>query len=126
MASTPGPQYGDVLTYTIRLRNAGGPITTTLSLTDPIPSSLAYVPGSAVSTLGTPIYDQGTIGWSDVISTVPEVVLTYAVTVTAEQVEAISNTVVIDASPLDVFARTATVIANADHAFFPLIMRQSR
>ncbi|HIC95726.1 TPA: DUF11 domain-containing protein, partial [Candidatus Bipolaricaulota bacterium] len=37
---------GDVLTYTIALRNAG-PITATASLVDPIPANTTYVPDSA-------------------------------------------------------------------------------
>jgi uncharacterized repeat protein (TIGR01451 family) len=58
---------GETLTYTIRLHNSGA-LTATANVTDPVPSEMNYVAGSAT---GGGVYDPDTttLSWSDV--TVP-------------------------------------------------------
>jgi uncharacterized repeat protein (TIGR01451 family) len=121
--STTAPRFGDVLGYEIHIRNSGGPLTYTLTVSDEIPSGLTYVPNSVTATLGTPAYENGLIRWSTIISDVPQVILSYAVTVTTENVQAIRNTAVIDAGPIGVYLRAAVIIANGYQVFLPLCMR---
>jgi uncharacterized repeat protein (TIGR01451 family) len=121
--STTAPRFGDVLGYEIHIRNSGGPLTYTLTVSDEIPSGLTYVPNSVTATLGTPAYENGLIRWSTIISDVPQVILSYAVTVTTENVQAIRNTAAIDAGPIGVYLRTAVIIANGYQVFLPLCMR---
>jgi uncharacterized repeat protein (TIGR01451 family) len=124
--SAVAPQSGDVLTYTIRLRNSGGPLTHNVTVSDRIPPGLCYVPGSVAATTGALAYDDGLIQWSGVISDVPEVVLTYAVTVITEDVQVIRNTAIIDANPVGVYTRTATTIVNGYPFFLPLALQGAR
>lgn len=124
-ASPGGPEYGDRVNYAVQLRNFGGPMTRTLTVTDRIPSGVSYVPGSLTATLGTPARDGDLILWSEILSDTREVDITYAVVVETQDTQAIRSTVTIDASPFGIFERTATFIANGYHHFLPTVMRRS-
>ncbi len=122
------PRTGDVLTYTILLRNTGRPFTDTVVLTDTVPAGLAYVPGSLTATLGTPNASSApTLRWTGVLSETRAVTITYRVTVTVPHgvARAISNTVTIAAPPLAPLTRTAIIIVNAHKVFLPVVLRQS-
>ncbi len=122
------PQTGDVLTYTILLRNTGRPFTETVALTDTVPAGLAYVPGSLTATLGTPNASAAPVlRWTGVLSATRAVTITYRVTVTvpAGTARAISNTVTIAAPPLAPLTRTAIIIVNGYKVFLPVVLRQS-
>lgn len=73
---------GGVVTYTISLNNLGG--TTALSdvaLTDTLPISLTYMPGSFSATSGTGGENGGVITWTGSIITNTETLLTFSATV---------------------------------------------
>ena len=122
------PRTGDVLTYTILLRNTGRPFTDPVFLTDTVPAGLAYVPGSLTATLGTPNASSvPTLRWTGVLSETRAVTITYRVTVTvpAGTARAISNTVTIASPPLAPLTRTALIIVNGHRVFLPVILRQN-
>jgi uncharacterized repeat protein (TIGR01451 family) len=103
---------GDALTYTIRLHNSGI-VSATADVTDPLPSLMSYVVGSAT---GGGIYDPdtGTLTWSDV--TVPpgdSVSLSFVVTATAVDKPTLVINKVTIAADEDAFERQAPVLIMA-------------
>jgi uncharacterized repeat protein (TIGR01451 family) len=116
--------YGETLTYTISIENQGIPLTTTVSLTDTIPNGLTYVPGSLTATSGT--VDEGsapTLYWSGILPASQMVTITYAVTVSSDQTQILTNIVMIDAPGIDKLSRSATVIINGQAVYLPLVVR---
>jgi uncharacterized repeat protein (TIGR01451 family) len=121
--SAVAPRQDEAVTYDIILRNNGGPLTATTTVTDIIPSGLSYIPGSVTASLGTPRYVAGAICWSDILSTTPTMTLTYGVTVTAATPTLIQNTAVIDSGPFGTFTRSTAVIANGYTVYLPVILK---
>jgi uncharacterized repeat protein (TIGR01451 family) len=102
---------GDVLTYTIHLHNSAANLLP-VDVTDPIPTELAYIPGSA-SDGG--VYDPSTntLTWTDIpVSSGRGVKLTFqvqqAVTVTAPTL--ITNTATIQSGGLTLLRRAHTLL----------------
>jgi uncharacterized repeat protein (TIGR01451 family) len=102
--------FGEVLTYTIRLHNSGA-VLATVDVTDPIPSELSYIAGSAT---GGGVYDAGTetLTWTDVV--VPSgssVSLSFAVTMEGTIVTpaVVVNTATI-ATDKDTFERSVPIL----------------
>jgi uncharacterized repeat protein (TIGR01451 family) len=127
-ASAPAPRFGQAVTYTIAIRNDGGPLTRTARLTDTVPAGLSYIPDTLVATSG--ICDDGaapTLRWSGALSNTDEVIVTYAVTVTETSIRCIPNTVTIDAGPeVGVFTWINRVIANGYTVYLPVILKGLR
>ncbi len=122
--SVGAPVTGDVLTYSILLRNAGGAFTHTVRLTDVVPSGLDYVPGSLTATLGAPDASSApTLKWSGVLSSTPIVTITFGVTVTEVLTKPITNNVTIEPGFGAPFTRTATVIVNGLRTYLPLVFK---
>jgi uncharacterized repeat protein (TIGR01451 family) len=124
-ASTPTPAEGETITYTIIARG----FTSTVQLTDHVPTGLFYLPGTLTATLGT--VDDGdapTLRWSGELSPTPAVTLTYAVTVnhytvgTVALPRVISNTALIAASGYEPVSSTATIIVNACNVYLPAVL----
>ena len=115
---------GEVVSYTIVLRNTGGTFPTTVRVTDTLPADLSYVPGSFTATSGAPDASSApTLKWSGVMSSTPTVTLTYAVTVATTSTALISNTALINPGYAPPFARTASVVVNPYNLFLPVIWR---
>jgi uncharacterized repeat protein (TIGR01451 family) len=114
-ASIANAIFGDTVTYTIVLRNTGGPFTNTVRVTDTIPAGLSYVPGSFTATKGTIDASAApTLKWNGVMSNTPAITLTYAVTVSTLTGQLVTNTAAINAAVLPVFNRSAAItISNA-------------
>ena len=123
-ASKTVPTSGEVITYTIVLRNSGSLVTNTVFLTDVIPTGLTYVPGTVSASLGDPDHVHGTILWNGVISSTPAVTLRYAVTVEeAGQPTVIVNTATIDAGKFGTFTCSSTIIVNGLPLYLPVIWK---
>jgi uncharacterized repeat protein (TIGR01451 family) len=123
-ASHLAPSFGQTVSYTILVRNAGAPLDETIALTDTVPTGLGYVSGSLTATLGAPDdSDPALMRWTGVLSSTPTVTLTYAVTVTETGARFISNTVTLDAGAAGLLARTATIVANGRLIYLPLVTR---
>jgi uncharacterized repeat protein (TIGR01451 family) len=122
VVSQPAAVFGQVLTYTITLRNVGATLSDPLSLTDTVPAGLAYISGSLTATLG--IADDSAapmLRWAGALSTTSAATVTYAVTVTVTTPQAISNVVVISAGSSGALTRTATIVVNGGSVCLPLI-----
>lgn len=73
---------GDVLTYTLTLRNSSA-VTATAVLTDPIPAFTTFVSGSAQSSDGRPVaFTDGALYWSGEIVSGTPVLVEFSVVVT--------------------------------------------
>jgi uncharacterized repeat protein (TIGR01451 family) len=124
-ASTTVAQPGQVVAYTITLRNSGDPFTYSVRLTDTVPAGLSHISGTLTATLGTP--DEGdapTLRWSGVLSDTPVVTVTYAVTVASSTstTQTIRNTVTISTEPVGVLTCTATVVVNGRPIYLPVVL----
>ena len=108
------------------IRNSGDPFSNTLRLTDTVPTGLSYVAGSFTTTRGIPDASSApTLKWQGVMSNTFVVTLSYAVSVTAVEAQAISNTVMIDPGFTTPFSRSATIILNGRQVYLPLIFKNS-
>jgi uncharacterized repeat protein (TIGR01451 family) len=123
-ASQSSVVLSDTVTYTLEIVNDGDLLTSTVHLTDTIPAGLSYLPGSLSATSGT-VDDAAapTLTWTGVLTPTPIITITYAVTVTATMPEGITNTMVITTPGFDPIERSATLIANGEQLYLPLILR---
>jgi uncharacterized repeat protein (TIGR01451 family) len=121
-ASTLSPRRGEVLTYTVVLRNAGAPFTNTVRVTDIVPSAVNYVSGSFTATLGA--IDPSAapaLKWAGRLSGTQVVTLTYAVTVST--ITTITNNAVIDPEFTAAFTRSVTIVASRTPVYLPLVSK---
>jgi len=108
------------------VRNTGGPVATTVRVTDVIPAELSYVSGTLTATHGTVDPTAApALKWNGVMSPTPVVTLTYVVTVSTSTRTAITNAALIDPGGNSLLARTAVVIANPRWLFLPLMLRSN-
>jgi uncharacterized repeat protein (TIGR01451 family) len=125
-ASSGAARFGDVMTYTIVVRNTGGPFPSTVHVTDTLPSDLAYVPGSLTASGGTPDDTAAPmLNWSGVMSATPAITLTFAVSVTTPDTKAIVNTATINSGYGPLLTRTALIVVNPHELFLTLIVRNN-
>jgi uncharacterized repeat protein (TIGR01451 family) len=110
---------GEVVTFTIVLRNTGtsGALNTTLS--DAIPVQTTYVPASAHATSGM-VTDGDGIGWTGTVPAGGSVTITFQVTVNA-------GVFIENAAVVTDWQGTQTVLmawANAQQLYLPVVLRQ--
>jgi len=119
-ASTLAPAHGQTVTYTVTIQG----ITTTVHMTDQVPTGLAYIPGTLTATTGT-VDDVSApvLQWSGVLSPTPAVTITYAVTVSTVTPKVISNTAVIMASGYQTLTPTVTILASGYLIYLPLVLK---
>jgi uncharacterized repeat protein (TIGR01451 family) len=111
MTSRTSVTQGDVVTYTILLRNTLNVTASTL-LTDVVPTATNFVSGSLNANLGTAMYADGRITWAgNVVSGTPAVIV-YAVTVsdTLAPGSEIVNTALVDDGSGNLTSLSATSI----------------
>jgi len=120
--ANPGAaSVGEMVTYTITIRNTGLPLIETVTLTDTVPLGLAYVPGSLQTASGIPD-DQSTpaLRWSGDLVDGP-VTLTYSAVVTETAPRAITNTALVQTDTTGVLSRSAVVVVNGYGIYLPVI-----
>jgi uncharacterized repeat protein (TIGR01451 family) len=123
------PKYADCgerITYTIVIHSATGPLTNTIRLTDTLQDGLSYVSGTLTATTGT-INDRAapTLYWSGVLTPSPAVTVAYAATVITTESKPIVNTAELSEAGGEPRIATATVIANAELVYLPLILKNA-
>jgi uncharacterized repeat protein (TIGR01451 family) len=124
IASSYTPHSGEVVTYTISLRNQGRLITNTFHLTDTLPIGLTYVPGSLTATVGTRDDSlKPMLRWSGALSDTFAATITYRVVVTETAIRLITNTVSIEAGPAGTLQLSAAIIANGYSVYLPLVLK---
>jgi uncharacterized repeat protein (TIGR01451 family) len=106
---------GQVLTYTILVKNTGsGPAT--VNLTDPLPTQVVYVPGSAWAGSGGPaIYDESTnrLTWSGRVPVSGLATIRFAAQVTGRG--SITNRVLLDDGAGSVIERQVTTEGETEY-----------
>jgi uncharacterized repeat protein (TIGR01451 family) len=123
-ASAKVVHHGDVVTYTISVRDLPAPPAATVYVTDVVPSGLSYVEGTLTATAGVVMDSTAPmLLWSGALSPHPVITVTYVVTVTASTPKAIINNAVISAAGYETINRTAMVLANPHETYMPLGVR---
>jgi uncharacterized repeat protein (TIGR01451 family) len=79
----PTARPGDLLSYTITLRNVGFAPASAASLVNPIPDHTSYIPNSLSISGGTGAEEGGVISWTGPVNIGSPVTITYGVTVIA-------------------------------------------
>lgn len=130
--SDPFAESEQIVTYTVAIRSASGPATSTVSVHDSVPAGLHYVPGSLVATAGV-ADDSGAplLIWSGVLTPQPAVTLTYVTTVSPASAgsatlalpRVITNAVVIQVDGSDRLTRTVTLRTDWLRVFLPLAVQ---
>jgi uncharacterized repeat protein (TIGR01451 family) len=119
--SSPIAYFGDVVTYTVEVRDLDAPPEATIYLTDVVPAGLEYVPDSLEASTGV-VNDASapTLYWSGLLDPAPVVVVTYEVTVTAGAPSAAINTATMDAPDYDTAQHSSTLLLNPLAIYLPL------
>ncbi len=122
LVSAARADTGDILTYTLRVKNAGEGLARA-TLTDSIPAGTVYVPGSAWAGNGTVAYDEASdrIIWNGEVPPQSMSTVAFAVTVTEERV--IHNTATINDGLGGLTERSATTKVHPHDVYLPLIMK---
>jgi uncharacterized repeat protein (TIGR01451 family) len=122
MTVTPAlPAAGDVLTYTIALRNPG-PLLSSAWLTDTLPSGLTYL-GGLSATSGTFGQSGGVITWTGSVPVGASVTITYRAQLNASPVTPyrVTNTVQLNDGLGIILERQATAEINGLAVYLPLV-----
>jgi len=114
---------GDVLTYTITLRNPG-PALPGVRVTDTLPGGVHYL-GNLWASSGTCGEAGGVITWTGAVSAVVPVTITYGVTVSqhATEPQALVNTALLEDGLGRTWERGAVAILNGHPVYLPTVMR---
>jgi len=114
---------GDLLTYTITLRNNAGTLNNA-SMTDPLPVELVYA-GNLSASSGTVSYSGGTVSWYGAVSSSADVVIHFDALVDAGIISpmVISNTATISDGAGHSWQREAAVVVFGIPLFLPLVGR---
>jgi uncharacterized repeat protein (TIGR01451 family) len=123
-ASSRTPSRGEVVTYTVVIQELAAPLTATVTLTDLVPLGLGYAAGTLTATGGR-VNDATSpaLAWTGELTPTPIVTVTYAVTVTVNTPQIITNSAVVASPGYEPFTRTAVVRANWVNRYLPLILR---
>ncbi len=123
-ASRATAHQGDRITYTVAIRNTGGPLTTPITVTDTLPEGMVFAGDLCAASLGDPPTCSGhQMQWSGVLSVTAEVLISYTVEVTTDQRKALTNQAEIDAEPYGTYTRSAVVIANPLSVHLPVVTK---
>jgi uncharacterized repeat protein (TIGR01451 family) len=123
-AQPPTPAAGEVVTYTVALRNVG-PDVAGVRMTDTLPAGVQYAGGLSASG-GSWGEAGGVITWTGTGSAFVPVQITYRVIVDAGVTDptVIRNTAQVDDGLGYIYALQSTVIANGHSAYLPLVTKQ--
>jgi uncharacterized repeat protein (TIGR01451 family) len=123
-ANTLAPAPGEVVTFTIALRNLESAALASARMTDTLPALLTYARGLA-ATSGSVNRSGSTITWTGVVASGASVTVTYAVTVSAAIVDPtiIVNTAILDDGQGAIGAASAGLGVNAYRAYLPIVRK---
>ncbi len=120
-ASEITPGAGEAISYTLTLVNQGSTLSGTLSLTDTIPARLVYIPGTLSATSGIPEDSAAPVlTWTGSLEVNTPILVTYAVTVTTQTTQPLTNTALGNASGAGSFVLSETILPNGHQVFLPI------
>lgn len=122
-ASKVAAEPGDLLSYTIVLRNPSLPLAS-VSVSDVLPAGVTYA-GGLIATSGTASYLAGVVVWNGAVNPGAPVSITFNVTIDAglSGPTEIWNTILIDDGADHLLERRALTIVNALQNYLPMIHR---
>ena len=122
--SVSAADQGEMITYTIALVRTGPPLTSTVRVTDVIPTGLSYISGTLNATHGVPDDSLApTLRWTGLLSDTALVEITYVVSVTESSAASIINSATINAGTAGQLTRSASVIVNGRKLYLPVVYR---
>lgn len=125
-ASSSGADPGETLTYTILLKNTGAPTSQPVTLTDHIPTGLAYIPGSLAATQGSVDDSLNPIlRWQGLFSPSVNITITYRVTATGSVTWLLTNQAVLTGPAITPLTLTHQVFVPRPEPFYlPAIYKE--
>jgi len=113
--------YDDILTYTVTLVGSGSPIT----LTDPVPTGVAYIPDSASREPGIGVLSADATGitWTGTLTENVALQVAFAVTVATSQSHAVVNQAQVEDGKTQYTFSTITIV-NGFELYLPVILRE--
>jgi uncharacterized repeat protein (TIGR01451 family) len=114
--------HGDTATFVIHISSLS-PINDNISLSDPIPAGINFIPGTLTATSGVASEHGGVIQWSGALPDDLTADISYQVSVDTDKTRVIENTVIIDTVIEGLLERTSSLYANLYTAFMPSIRR---
>jgi uncharacterized repeat protein (TIGR01451 family) len=120
-ATSPRVFIRQPVTYTIQVSNPGSNVIAGVRVTDTLPISLTYIPGSLSATGGSAAFSNGVVTWTGTVNAAEAVTVTFGAA-TGAQPDQITNSAVI-AGAGEVFTRTASVQVVAP-VYLPVILKQ--
>lgn len=117
------PEAGDVMTYTVTLKNPGPELSNVL-VTDTLPTGVNYL-GNLWASSGAYGESGGVITWTGTVSGDGPVTIRYGVTVNSSLADptVLVNTALIDDGRGSVLSRQALVIVNGLATYLPIIQK---
>ncbi len=113
----------ETVTYTIKVI-ASAPVTQTVSITDTLPTGIAYVPATLSSTFGVATINGNQLHWAGILSDTLITEIVYGAMITANESQLIKNTVFIDTGIADTpIERTGYLFANGKSVYIPFIFK---
>lgn len=124
-ASRLGADPGEVVTYTILIRNTGLLTDTPVFLTDTIPAGLEYVPGSLTATSGSVDASLNPIlRWQGTLTPTRNITMTYTVTATGLVTGPLTNQAILAGSGLEPITLTHTIFVPIPFTnYLPVIVK---
>ncbi len=125
-ASSSTARVGEVITYTLAVRDSGAPPTQTVSMTitDLLPAGLVYYPALCEASWGNPpTCSPQSIHWQGVLSSTNPIVISYTTQVTTGQPTALTNEMQVDGEAWGNYTRTVTIIVNPLQCYLPVVLR---
>lgn len=122
LGSPMSADHGDPVTFVIHISSIT-PLNDTISLTDPIPSGISFIPGTLTATSGIVNEHAGVVEWSGVLPESLCVDISYQVLVDTDKTRVINNTVIIDTVIEGLLQRTGSLYANTYTVYMPSLRR---
>jgi uncharacterized repeat protein (TIGR01451 family) len=102
---------GRPVTFTIKVNNTSNASVPNILVTDTLPASLAYIPGSLSATSGNPTYQSGTVFWNGTLGAGQSANITFGATVNPATP---LNTSIVNSATLNGGGSTMTLSAVVD------------
>jgi len=125
MVSDASPSNGDVIRYTLTVRNNGTPTSSPAQLTDTLPQGLSYISDSldapgcgTVNDANAPV-----LAWQGNLSSGAACTIVFDALVQATSAQPIYNSAAVSANGLPAYSFGITIVPNAIQTYLPLIQR---
>jgi uncharacterized repeat protein (TIGR01451 family) len=121
-ASAAALSDGEVVTYTVTILNRGAALSAPAVLTDTLPASLDYLPGSLSASSGSVDESRAPqLSWTGGLGAGESVTVSYAARVATSLPKVLTNTAEVSAGAAGTIRRSASLIVNGQQLFLPLL-----